>query len=224
VLAALGVNVDLDPAGQARCLREAGLCFCFAIHHHPAMRFAAGPRRSLGFATVFNVLGPLTNPAGAERQLIGVYAPELVDKVAAALAGLGARRAVVVHGDGGGGDGMDEASTLGTTYVAHVHAGRVERVERADLARSGVERGARDELTARDVGHSAEMVRWAIGLGNREGSRAAREIVVLNAGLALVAGEAARDVADGIARAREAIESGRAASVLERLVAVSRGR
>src|SRR5262245_5383945 len=116
VLQKLGVNVDAPPAIQARCLEQAGVCFCFAIHHHPAAKVAGPARRALGIPTIFNLLGPLTNPAGASHQLIGTYAPEFVDKLAHALARLGADRAMVVHGS----DGMDEITTTGPTMIAHV--------------------------------------------------------------------------------------------------------
>ncbi len=116
VLQALGVNVDAPPGTQARCLDEAGVCFCFAIHHHPAMRHAAVVRRALKFPTIFNILGPLTNPAGATRQLIGVYDEALVPLVAAALARLGSVRAMVVHSR----DGLDEVSITAPTVVAEV--------------------------------------------------------------------------------------------------------
>ncbi len=214
VLAALRVNVDASAEVQARCLREAGVCFSFAIHHHPAVRHAAGARRSLGFATVFNVLGPLTNPAGAQRQLIGVYAPELVERVAGALARLGAVRAVVAHGEG-----MDELCTHGSTLLAHVERGAVrpERVEARALGLTGASPG---ELSARDVDDSAAMVRAAIGAGS-DGARGARDIVVLNAAAGLVAAQAARDLAQGIVIARQSIESGSAARALERLIQIS---
>jgi anthranilate phosphoribosyltransferase len=220
VLTALGVNIDATPAVQARCLRDAGVCFSFAIHHHPAMRHAMSARRSLGFATIFNLLGPLTNPAGAQRQLIGVYAPELVDRVAAALARLGAVRAIVAHGEG-----MDELCTHGATTLAHVEDGRV-RSERIEARAFGLAGARPEELSARDVIESALMVRLAIGsegLGAHPRAAAARDIVLLNAAAGLVAAQATRDLASGIALARESIESGRAAQALARLIESSHG-
>lgn len=213
VLAALGVNVDATPEAQARCLRTCGVCFCFAIHHHPAMRHAAGPRRSLGFPTIFNVLGPLTNPAGAGHQLLGVYRAELVETVASALQRLGTAGAVVVHGDG-----MDEATTTGATLVAEVD-GRGVRTRWMEAAEAGLSRATRGALEARDVGHAAELVAAVV---EGRGPIAAREIVLLNAGLGLVAARAARDVRDGVERARASIESGSAGRVLAGLVAASR--
>jgi anthranilate phosphoribosyltransferase len=118
VLQHLGVNIDASPETQARCLESAGVCFCFAIRHHPAMKHAAGPRRSLGFPTVFNLLGPLTNPAGARRQLLGVYDARFVPLLAETLGRLGAERAMVVHGD----DGLDELTTTTTSRAAEVDA------------------------------------------------------------------------------------------------------
>ena len=113
VLKQLGINIDATPEQQARCVEEAGICFCFAIHHHPAMRHAAGPRKALGFPTVFNLLGPLTNPAGARRQLLGVYDADRLESVAETLAALGTERAMVVRGD----DGLDEITTTTTTAM-----------------------------------------------------------------------------------------------------------
>ncbi|MEL6796134.1 MAG: anthranilate phosphoribosyltransferase, partial [Planctomycetota bacterium] len=123
VLQELGVNVDASVETQAACLREIGVCFCFAIHHHPAMRHVIGPRKSLGVPTIFNVLGPLTNPAGAKRQLIGVYAPHLVDLVAGALARLGTDRAIVMHSR----EGLDEIGLAGVTDAALVNGDTFER-------------------------------------------------------------------------------------------------
>jgi anthranilate phosphoribosyltransferase len=212
VLAALGVNIDAKPEVEGRCLAEAGVCFCFAIHHHPATRFATPARKSLGFPTIFNLLGPLSNPAGAERQLIGTYSAQRVDLLAQALSGLGAASAMVVHGH----PGMDEISTTGPTRIARVQGGRVE-VSEFDPGSIGLARASFDELVARDVGQSAEMIRGM--LAGKAGP--ARDIVILNAAAALTVAGVARDWAEGMGGAAEAIDSGRAARVLEALVKVS---
>lgn len=209
VLARLGVNLDATPQQQAACLREAGLCFCFAIQHHPAMRHVAGPRRSLGFPTIFNLLGPLSNPAGADRQLIGVYRPEFVPLVAQTLARLGGRRAMVAHAH----DGLDELSINAPTRVAHIRSGEIatEDIEPQTL---GIEPCDPDEITARDDTESADMITRL--LDGEPGPR--REMVALNAAAALVVADAAESIADALPLAADAIDSGRAASTLEALV------
>lgn len=212
VLAALGVNIEAPPEVQSRCLREAGVCFSFAMKHHPAMRHAAGPRRSVGFPTIFNLLGPLTNPAGTDRQLLGVYAPELVDPIAGALARLGSVRAVVVHGAGG----LDECSTLGPNRVAWVENGET-RSDTLDPALLGITPPAMDDLRAHDLEHGAALVREV--LDGVPGPRA--DIVRYNAAVACVVAGAAVDIKDGWARAGEAIDSGRARGVLDTLIACS---
>jgi anthranilate phosphoribosyltransferase len=229
----LGVNVDAPPALQARCLAEAGVCFCFAIHHHPAAKVAGPARRALGTPTIFNLLGPLTNPAGASRQLIGTYAPEFVEKLAHALARLGAQRAMVVHGS----DGMDEITTTGPTLIAHVepiHAGdeRVSeripgsshpsppsrvRLEHFDPATLGIPRARPEDLLARDLDHAARIIRDV--LSGAPGP--ARDIVLLNAAAALTIAGAAPDLPAALFLAAEAIDSRRAAHTLETLARLS---
>lgn len=233
VLAALGVNVDASVEVQARCLRECGVCFCFAIHHHPAMRFAAGARKAVGGATMFNVLGPLTNPAGARHQVIGVYEQSLVSRVAGALARLGAEGAMVVHGVDAEG-GMDEMGVTGETVVGVVgkakgskrqaqssNDGGEDRVEMGVVrARElGVGVGSRVGLVAADVGESAAMVRGALTAGSDD---AAARIVRMNAAAGLLVCGAAAGMEQGLELAREAVESGRALRVLEELRTLSR--
>lgn len=219
VLDELGVNVDAGPDVQARCLREAGVCFCFAIHHHPAARHAAPARRALGFPTLFNILGPLTNPARASRQLLGIYKPELVDLEAEALARLGAERAMVVHGL----DGMDEISTTAPTKIAHVEAGAggrpLVRMEEFDATSVGVPRAKLDDLCADTLEDAAAMMRSAITGGGRPGPP--RDIVELNAAAALLVAGAAADISGGLAMAREAVGTGAAERTLAALVRVS---
>ncbi|MCW5775636.1 MAG: anthranilate phosphoribosyltransferase [Phycisphaeraceae bacterium] len=211
-LAALGVRVDATPEVQSRCLTEAGVCFCFAIHHHPAMRHAVGPRRSLGFPTIFNLLGPLTNPAGARRQVIGVYEARLVPLIAEALAGLGAERAIVAHGR----DGMDELTTTAPTLMAFV-SGRCVRVEELDSRTLGLAPARLDDLRVASVEEAAGAVRAV--LAGEPGPR--RDVTLLNAAAALLVADAAASLAEGLAQAAEAVDSGRARETLETLVQVS---
>lgn len=208
VLVALGVNIDAPPIVQAQCLRHAGVCFSFAVQHHPAMRFAAGPRKSLGFPTIFNLIGPLTNPAGARRQLMGVYEPRYVPLIAEALARLGAERALVVHGC----DGMDEITLAGPTACAEVRDGRVTRgtIEPTVL---GLARATAESLTASSVEDGARIITRV--LAGEPGP--ARDIVCLNAAAALMVGEVTADLSEGLALARAAIVSGEAARTLDRL-------
>lgn len=211
-LAELGVNVDASPELQARCLNEAGVCFCFAIHHHPAMKHAIGPRKALGVPTIFNLLGPLTNPAGASRQMIGVYHPSLVEPVAHALMRLGARRALVVHGA----DGLDEITICAPTIVASVSEGSVS-VTQIDTQDFGIERATLAQLQARSLEDAARIVRRALsGKGGAE-----TDFVVANAAGALVVAGVASDFGPAVAMAREAIESGEASKTLDTLIRVS---
>ncbi len=212
VLARLGVHIDASPETQARCLEQAGVCFCFAIHHHPAMRHAAPVRRSLGFPTVFNLLGPLTNPCGADRQLIGVYASDFVPLVTETLRRLGATHAIVAHSD----DGLDELTVTAPTTLGIVRSGAVstERIEPGSL---GLRTASIEAIRARDEGHAADMIR-AI-LAGEEGPAA--DMVLLTAAAALVVAGAAGSIREGIGLSRDAVESGRAASALETLARVS---
>lgn len=212
VLERLGVNVNAPPQTQARCLEDAGLCFSFAIHHHPAIRHAMPARRALGFPTIFNLLGPLTNPAGARRQLIGVYAPHLTDLLAAALRRLGSERAMVVHGDGG----LDELSLTGANRISECRNGAVDcRVE--DPSTCGVKADATDVAIATDLNDAAGIIKRL--LDGEPGP--AREMAVLNAAAALVVADLAVDMAEGASRAREAIDTGAARRSLERLIETS---
>ncbi|MCC6678970.1 MAG: anthranilate phosphoribosyltransferase [Phycisphaerales bacterium] len=214
VLAALGVTVDAPPDVQAVCLAEAGVCFCFAIHHHPAMRHAAGARRALGFPTIFNLLGPLTNPAGAQRQLIGVYAAELIEPVARTLARLGAQRAMVVHGL----DGLDEITTTAPTRIAAVEGGVVEFFELIPRG-LGIAPATIADLVIADVEASARAVREV--LAGEPGPRS--DIAVLNAAGAILVAGAAAAWPDAVRAARDAIETGRASATLDQLIRCSRG-
>ncbi|TML15361.1 MAG: anthranilate phosphoribosyltransferase [Actinobacteria bacterium] len=213
VLEALGFNLELPPETIARSIDELGFGFLFAPTHHPAMRHAAPVRRELATRTVFNVLGPLTNPAGARAQVVGVYAPELVPTIAEVLARLGAERAFVVHGAAG----VDELSPAGPNLVCEVADGRV-RSREIDPLDLGIARCAPDELRGGDPAENAETIR-RIFTGADGGGR---DAVLLNAAGAIAAGGLARDLAEGVGLAREAIDSGAAGERLEALSAFSR--
>jgi anthranilate phosphoribosyltransferase len=212
VLEALGFNLELAPEMIERSIDELGFGFLFAPTHHPAMRHAAPVRRELATRTVFNVLGPLTNPAGARAQVVGVYAPELVPTIAEVLARLGAERAFVVHGAAG----IDELSPAGPNLVCEVADGRVRRRE-IDPLELGIDRCAPEELGGGNPAENAETIRRIFA--GADGGR--RDAVLLNAAGAIAAGGLARDLADGVGHAREAIDSGAAGERLEALIAFS---
>jgi anthranilate phosphoribosyltransferase len=212
VLAALGVNIDAPPETAAHCLREAGVCFCFAVRCHPAMRYAAPVRKSLAVRTIFNVLGPLTNPAGARRQLMGVFHADLTERIARVLGLLGAERAMVVHAD----DGLDELSITAPTQVSEWLDGEVAtRTVRPE--EFGLSVAALDDLAVQSPQESAETIRGV--LGGESGP--ARDMVLLNSAAALAVAGLADDIAAGMAPATESIDSGSAAKALEKLVALS---
>ncbi len=222
VLAEIGVNIDAPPAVQARCLTDCGVCFCFAMHHHPAMRHAAAARRALGFPTIFNVLGPLTNPARAARQLIGVWSADLVEPVAGALARLGAQHALVVHGtapaaEGPGHVGLDELSTLGPSRAVEI-ARRSAREILVNPAALGFAPARLAELQAADVRHAAQIIRDVLD----RAPGPARDMTLLNAAAALAVADAVETLAEGIELARDAIDSGRARATLDGLIQASR--
>ncbi len=213
VVETLGIRLDLAPSRVARCLDEVGIGFLYAPLLHTAMKHVMAARREMGVRTVFNMLGPLTNPAGANAQVIGVYSPALTEPLARVLAELGTVRAFVVHGA----DGLDEISNTGESRVSEVREGVVRtftvRPEDFGLPRAGIA-----DLRGGDREQNAQIIR-AILDGER-GPR--RDIVVMNAAAALVAGARARDLRDGVARASEAIDSGAARAKLAALVDLSR--
>jgi anthranilate phosphoribosyltransferase len=212
VLEALGFNLELAPETIARSIDELGFGFLFAPTHHPAMRHAAPVRRELATRTVFNVLGPLTNPAGARAQVVGVYAAELVPTIAEVLARLDAERAFVVHGAAG----VDELSPAGPNLVCEVADGQVRRRE-IDPLDLGIERCAPEELGGGDPAENAETIRRIFA--GADGGK--RDAVLLNAAGAIAAGGLARDLGEGVGLAREAIDSGAAGERLEALIAFS---
>ncbi|MEQ9813860.1 MAG: anthranilate phosphoribosyltransferase [Azospirillaceae bacterium] len=212
VLAALGVKIDADFRLLERALREAGVCFLFAQRHHGAMRHVGPTRVELGTRTIFNLLGPLSNPAGARRQLMGVFAPEWVVPQAEVLARLGAEAAWVVHGS----DGMDEITTTGPTMVAALEGGEVVTFEIApeDV---GIARARPVDLKGSDAETNAAALRGV--LAGEAG--AYRDIVLMNAGAAFVVAGKAGDLAEGVEQARRSIDAGRAMAALDRLVVIS---
>ena len=213
VLEELGVVIDLAPEGVARCIEETGIGFCFAPRFHPALRFAAGPRRELGVPTTFNFLGPLANPAGVGRQSVGVSDPAMADRVVHALAELGKAHVLVFYGH----DGLDELTTTGSSTVYELRGGEVHRwvVDPADL---GLPRAELADLVGGDAAANAAIVHEV--LGGAIGP--ARDIVVLNAAAALMVADLVDDLAVGVALAQAVIDDGRAAATLERFVTVSR--
>ena len=213
VLEALGFELELEPERIAASIDELGFGFMFAPTHHPAMRHAAPVRRELAARTVFNVLGPLTNPAGARAQVVGVYSPELVHTIAEVLAQLGARRAFVVHGAGG----IDELSPAGPNAVCEVRDGRV--VERTiDPLELGVPRCRPEALRGGSPAENARAIRHIFAGG--DGGR--RDAILLNAGGAIAAAGHAEDLREGLEQARAAVDSGAALDRLDALAAYSR--
>lgn len=210
VLEALGVGIDLAPLDAARSIDALGITFLFAPNYHGALRHAVGPRRELGVRTVFNVLGPLTNPAGATRQLLGVYSDALVRTIAEVLLTLGSERAMIVHGH----DGMDELTVFDQNHVAELHDGKVREFA-VDPAEFGLAHTDRSGVAGGTAAENADKVR-AI-LGGQKG--AGRDIVVLNTAAALVVAGESADLAAGVRRAQQAIDGGDAARKLADLAA-----
>jgi len=212
VLEALGVNIDAPPEIVEECVQQVGIGFLFAPRLHGAMKHAAGPRREVGIRTIFNMLGPLTNPAGATAQLIGVYDPRLTEMFAAVLRNLGTRRAFVVHGA----DGLDEATVTGETRVTELKEGALTTYNLDAVALFG-EACSPGELRGGDAALNARITRDV--LAGKDG--VCRKITLLNAALAIVAGGKAENVAEGIPVAAACIDSGAAAAKLASLVAAS---
>lgn len=215
LLEGLGVEIDLEPRAVARCIEEAGIGFMYAPSFHPAMRFVGPARREIGFRTVFNILGPLTNPAGARHQLIGVGHPEIAGKLAAALVTLGSEHAVLVHAE----EGLDELGLSGPSQVTEYDA-RQGEIRSYTLAPEdlGLERAPAAALHGGGVERNVEIT-TAI-LNGEPGPR--RDVILLNAGAGIYAANASSSIREGVALATEAIDSGRAVATLGRLVEVSR--
>ena len=210
-LEALGVKIALGPQGAQACLREAGICFLFAQTYHPGVRHVAGVRKSLGFRTIFNLLGPISNPARVRKQLLGVFAKEWIVPIAEALKELGAERAWVVHGEG-----LDEMTTTGVTHAAILENGKVS-LRDFTPEEFGLKRVEISALKGGEAPENAAAIKRL--LAGETG--AYRDIVLLNAGAALTVAGLTQDLKAGIAAATQSIDGGKAASVLEKLIAVS---
>ncbi len=210
-LAALGVNLELTPADIARCIHEAGIGFMFAPAHHTAMKHVGPTRVELGTRTIFNLLGPLSNPAGVKRQLLGVFSPEWIEPLARVLNDLGSEAAWVVHGDG-----LDEMTLTGTTKVAELKNGKV-RLFDVKPEDAGLSRCDSEALKGGDAAHNAEALNALL-----DGAPGAyRDITLLNAAAALIVAEKAKNLKDGVGMAAASIDGGKAKAALTKLVAAS---
>jgi anthranilate phosphoribosyltransferase len=209
VLEALGARIDLEPGAVAECIEECGFGFMFAPHHHQAMRYVVPVRKELGVRTIFNFLGPLTNPAGASRQLIGVSDARYLDTIAAALRGLGGRTALVVSSE----DGLDEISVSAPTRAVELNDGAIQSYSITPDS-LGVDAFPADALSAADPDRSAEIARSVMS----GAAGAERALTVANAGAAIYVGGRAGSLADGVRAAEDAIDSGAARDAMERFV------
>lgn len=209
-----GLRLDLTPEQSARCVTELGIGFLFAPAHHGAMRHAVGPRRELGVRTLFNLLGPMTNPAGVRRQLIGVYSADLCRPVAEVLGRLGSERVLVVHSD----DGLDEISLAAPTWVVELNAGRI-REYRIAPAEFGIASRDLEGLSVADAQASLALIRDALGKRATAAGAKAADLIALNAGAALYTAGLARDIGEGVRLAEDAIASELASARLDELAA-----
>ncbi len=213
VLEALGVNLDIGIDNVAKCIKEIGIGFLFAPVFHSAMKYATGPRREIGLRTIFNLLGPLTNPAGTTVQVMGVYDPNLTEKIAHVLGRLGIKEAFVVSGEGP----MDEISLYGSTRVSHLNGDRVQSFE-IRPEEYGFEKSEPDNIKGGDAHENARII-IAILNGER-GPR--RDMVILNSAPAFIVAGKCKDMHEGIEMAKESIDSGRARKKLEKLIKYTR--
>ena len=212
VLEALGVKIDIGPAEVATCIARAGIGFCFAPMFHPAMRHTGAPRRELGVATVFNFLGPLSNPAGATRQALGVSDPRMLPKMVEALGRLGSKRVVAFHGD----QGLDELSTSGPSRVVEINDGATSEWT-IDPAELGLKPASLEAIAGGDAAENAATIRSV--LSGESGPR--RDIVLLNAAAGLVAASRADDMKSGLDLAADSVDSGNATRALDLLIEAS---
>jgi anthranilate phosphoribosyltransferase len=210
VIENLGVKLDLTSSDVERCIKEIGIGFLYAPLFHGAMKYAAGPRQEIGIRTIFNLLGPLTNPAGASVQVIGVYEPTLTEKVAYVLKRLGSKETFVVCGEGT----LDEISICGPTRISHLKSGEVRTFDLTP-EEVGLRRTSPEAIKGGNAIENAEMIRQI--LDGQKGAR--RDIVLLNAGAAFVVAGLDRDFKEGIERAKDSIDSGQAKEKLKQLVA-----
>ena len=212
VLEKLGVRIDAAPEALAKCLKEANICFAFARSHHPAMKHVASARAALAIPTIFNLLGPLTNPARARHQLLGVFAPELTERMATVLRELGSQRAWVVHAD----DGLDELSTLGQTRISELADGDV-RTWKLDPKELGIPYARLSDLQVNSARESADVIEQVL-----KGTKGApRDVAVLNAAGALVVAGASPDLTTALFMAQTAIDDGSARRALQSLARLS---
>lgn len=212
VLSALGVNLDAEMSHVEQAMREAGIGFLMAPRHHSAMRHVGPVRMELGTRTIFNLLGPLSNPAGASRQLLGVYSQQWVEPLAVVLGKLGAERAMIVHGS----DGLDEITTTGPTHVGEFHNGIVKTYT-ITPEDAGLPYSTPEQLKGGDAAHNAEALTALL----KGASGAYRDIVLINAAAALMVADKAETLREGVALAAAAIDGGAAWETLQKLVAVS---
>jgi anthranilate phosphoribosyltransferase len=210
VLAELGVNLDVTPEQVGQCIDEVGIGFLFAAKLHPAMKHAIGPRREMAIRTIFNILGPLTNPAGAPRQLMGVFTADLTDFLAHALLKLGSKSALIVNGYGG----LDELTTTGPNQVSHLKNGRIQSYE-IDPREYGFRGANISELLGDTAPFNAQILR---GVLSGEIQDARRDVVLLNAAGALLAAEVVDNLTEGLEQAKQSIDSGAALQKLDELV------
>lgn len=214
VLNALGVNLELNPEQVGQCVDEIGIGFLFAVKLHPAMKYAIGPRRQMKIRTIFNILGPLTNPAGANRQLMGVFAADLTDLLAHVLKSLGSKSAMVVNGYGG----MDELTVTGPNRISHLKEdGSIETYE-LDPMKLGFEPASIGQLLGGSPEDNAEILRGILS-GKLRGAK--RDIVILNAGAALWVAGKVENIEQGIQLAEESVDSGKAEQKLDALIQMS---
>lgn len=215
VLEDLGVDISLDGDAVGRCIDDLGIGFLFAPLFHPAMKHAIGARKAIGIRSIFNLVGPLTNPAGATRQVLGVASPELVESMAAVLSELGSEHALVVHGL----EGLDEISVCGPTLLASVRQGHVERVQ-IDPGELGLNTFDGSELSGGEIDQNSVIVRAVL---NGEGSPAQTAVVTANGGAAIFVGGGAQTLLEGVQQAAELIGEGAPGRVLDELIELSRG-
>jgi len=216
LLEALGVKIDLEPKKVEDCINNVGFGFIFAPVFHKAMKHAMPPRRETGIRTVFNILGPLTNPAGAHAQILGVFSEKLTDVMAKVLGNLGTKEALVVHGM----DGLDEISISDKTKVSHLKRGKVETylIEPKDF---GLKRGKREEIVVHNIEES-KLLAQSVLKGNETGTK--KSVIILNAAAAIMLGGKANDIKSGLKAAEESIDSGKAFKKLEELVRFTQGQ
>jgi anthranilate phosphoribosyltransferase len=213
VLETLGVPLDLSPEQVARAIEAVGVGFMFAPAHHSAMRHAIGPRRELGMRTLFNILGPLTNPAGVRRQVIGVFAAELCEPMAEVLRALGGEHAMIVHSD----DGLDEISVAAGTRVTELRDGSISTYH-ISPEEFGLERTDLQGLSVQSAAESAELIRGALGGADDGPAQKAAAMIALNAGATIYVSGVAATLADGVAMAEDLIASGQAMEKLKQFI------